>query len=246
MDISIIVPAYNEKKRLPPYLADLVLSIKKSGINGEIIVVDDGGTDDNYRSYLEIAESINDLPVKVVRHQKNKGKGAAIQTGFNEAEGKWIGFADADGATSADEVVRLVKIALSSNGIDGVFGSRVKMLGYNVERGFLRHLSGRIFTSLAFHMLHIPFYDSQCGCKFFRRSTCLPFLKMCEEQGWLLDIEIITLGYLNKLNFLEVPISWKDIPGSKVRLIKDSIKMAIGVWKIRKRLFPNDRLSVRQ
>lgn len=235
-DFSIIIPTFNEKDRLPSFLSDLAGEISKSNLNGEIIIVDDGSTQENHKTYLKSIEAISQAAIKVLRHAKNKGKGAAIQTGFAASRADVIGFCDADGATSSQEVVRLLRIALSSPELDGVFGSRILMLGYTIDRRLIRHLSGRIFTTLAYLFFRIPVYDSQCGCKFFRKSRILPFLKMCKEEGYLFDIELIAIGYLNKLNFIEMPISWVDIPGSKVHLLKDGFEMGMGILRIRKNL----------
>ncbi|MHC4268248.1 MAG: glycosyltransferase [Planctomycetota bacterium] len=236
MDFSIVIPAFNEGKRLPSFLYDLIGCIRKTNLNGEIIVVDDGSTDEGCQSYLGDMISSNQIPVHIIRHKENIGKGAAIRTGFNKAKGTWIGFVDADGATSPQEVLRIIQTGLSSDDLDGVFGSRIRMLGYSIDRSLIKHLRGRFFITLMNIMINIPFYDSQCGCKFFRRSKCLPTIELCREEGWLLDIELLAIGYRNKMNFLEIPIEWKDIPGSKVRFLRDSYKMLVGGWRIRNRL----------
>lgn len=236
MDFSIIIPAFNEKNRLPPFLSDLAENLKEAPLSAEILVVDDGSREEDYQAYLKTASLISNPPVKVIRHDKNQGKGAATQTGFKNASGNWVGLVDADGSTGPREILRLIKTTLSSPDYDGIFGSRIVMLGYNVDRRFIRHLTGRIFTTLAWLFLGIPVYDSQCGCKFFKKNKILPFLHLCQEQGYLLDLELIAIGYLSKLNFLEIPINWRHIPGSKVNLFTDSLKMALGVLKIRGRL----------
>lgn len=240
MNFSIIIPAFNERKRLPVFLNNLVKDIKESGLSCEVIIVDDGSTKENYKSYEETLKPIQyfskNISIKILRHHKNLGKGAAIKTGFKEAKGDWFGFVDADGATPSGEIVRIMKFALSSDRFDGVFGSRIRMLGYSIERKFSRHLFGRIFTSFACILFGIPFYDSQCGCKFFKKDKILPFLNQCEEKGYLFDIELIVIGHLHKLNFIEVPISWKDVRGSKVYVIRDGIKMLAGLQRIKKRL----------
>jgi hypothetical protein len=127
-------------------------------------------------------------------------------------------------------------MALASQGLSGIFGSRVYMLGYKIDRKVSRHLMGRFFVTLTHFLLGYVAYDSQCGCKFFRKSDISPLLSLCAEKGYLLDIELIALGLRRGLHFLEVPIHWKDIPGSKVSVIKDGIKMLLGLWRIRRRL----------
>jgi len=236
MDFSLIIPALNEKNRLPGFLSSLVYDLNKISSVGEIIIVDDGSSITDYQSYLSLRDMGNNIPIMVLRHHKNLGKGAAIKTGFKVAKGSWIGFVDADGAISATEVIRLLEIALNSQQIDGVFGARIKMLGYCIKRKFVRHFFGRIFTTLIFLLLRIPVYDSQCGCKFFRKSKVLPFVDICKEQQYLFDIELIAMGYFNKLNFLEVPINWHEVPQGKVHFIRDGFKMLIGLWRIKRRL----------
>lgn len=236
MDFSIIIPAFNEKGRLPPFLSALVEEISQTSYKAEIIIVDDGGSKENHQVYLNAVSSINSLPIKLIRNDKNRGKGAAIQDGFKRASGTWIGFVDADGATSPSEIIRLIKIALTSNNLDGVFGARVRMLGHKIDRSLKRHLGGRFFATLCYLFLPVPVYDSQCGCKFFKHSKILPLLELCQEKKYLFDYEIISLGYFNQLRFIEVPIDWSDVAGSKVHFIRDAIKMIFGILKLSKRV----------
>jgi glycosyltransferase involved in cell wall biosynthesis len=236
MDFSIIIPAFNEKTRLPQFLVELVNEISIANINCEIIIVDDGSAEDHYQIYLKSINRLSQVPINIIRHSKNMGKGASILSGFKKASGTWIGFIDADGATSPKDVLRILNIALPSDELDGVFASRIRMLGFNIERPFLRHLSGRIFATLTGVLLNIPIYDSQCGCKFFRKSKILPYLNLCKEQGYLFDIELISICYFKKLNLLEIPINWADQPGGKVNLINDGFKMAVGIFRIRERI----------
>ncbi len=233
---SIVIPAFNERQRLPPFLSDLIREINKLNLETEIIIVDDGSAPEDYLVYQDAARKINRPSITVLRNEKNSGKGAAIRTGFQAARGSWVGFVDADGSISSREVVRIITMALSSSGLDGLLGSRVKMLGYTIERRLLRHICGRLFTTLAYFLLGIPVYDSQCGCKFFRRERIMPLLSSCRENGYLFDLELIAAGYLNGLNLREVPISWKDAPGSKVKVIKDGLKMAFGICTIKRHL----------
>lgn len=241
MDFSVIIPAYNEKDRLPPFLAELLVEIGNAGLKGEIIIVDDGSSEAHRCVYSGLASGPGVTPVSVLRHERNLGKGAAIQTGFKAARGEWIGFVDADNAVPSSEVVRLLNISLSSSELDCVLGSRVFMLGYNIKRKFSRHFLGRIFATLLYFVLRIPVYDSQCGCKFFRKVTIMPLVALCREREYLFDVELIALGYLNKLRFLEVPINWREVAGSKVRIIQDSLKSFAGLWAVKKRVLRSAR-----
>ena len=229
---------------MPPFLRNLAQRIQDSRLNAELLVVDDGSRGDHHQVYQELTRSIQAVPIQLLEHPVNLGKGAAIRTGFRHARGAWVGFADADGSTAADEVVRVAQLALHSPDLDGIFGARIVMLGREVVRKHRRHVTGRVFTTLLSLILRIPVYDSQCGCKFFRRATIAPLLELCKEQRWLFDVEIIALGYFKHLKFLEVPISWQDVPGSKVHLLSDGIRMAIGLWRIRRRQH-SLRISIR-
>ncbi len=235
MNFSIIIPAYNEGHRLPAFLNDLFKELKNCHLTGEILIVDDGSRLSDVEVYKKLITSINHPHIKYLRLDPNQGKGAAIKHGFKKALGEWIGFADADGSTCASEVFRLAHMAAESS-LDGIFGSRVKMLGYHIERKLIRHLVGRVFTTFVSCILDVSVYDSQCGCKFFRRNKIINFIDTCKERGYLLDLELIVLGLKNNLRFLEVPIDWKEVAGSKVNILLDGIKMFLGILRIRKHL----------
>ncbi|HPN88067.1 MAG TPA: glycosyltransferase [Candidatus Omnitrophota bacterium] len=235
-DFSIIIPCYNEGDRLKPFLVDLIHQMKDFKFFGEIILVDDGSAKKDKEIYAQVIEDINSPNIKLIHLNSNQGKGSAVRHGFELAEGRWIGFVDADGATNAKEVFRLLFLALQSSHLSGVFASRILMFGYHVHRSTLRHLTGRIFVTLVDKILHIPVYDSQCGCKFFKRNDIMFFLPVCQEKGFLFDLEIIAFGYYRGLKFLEVPVDWTDIKGSKVNVVIDSIKMFLGLWRIKKRI----------
>jgi dolichyl-phosphate beta-glucosyltransferase len=235
-DFSIIIPAYDEGERLPVYLKALAESLASLPFSGEIIVVDDGSRPEHHAQYQQVINEINSPRVRLITSTQNQGKGAAIRRGFSEAAGAWVGYADADGATPAFEVSRLLEMAFASQGLSGIFGSRVYMLGYKIDRKVARHLVGRVFVTVTHFLLGYVAYDSQCGCKLFRKSDIAPLLPLCAENGYLLDIELIALGLRRGLHFLEVPIHWTDIPGSKVSVIKDGFRMLLGLWRIRRRL----------
>ena len=235
-DFSIVIPAFNEGERLPGFLKALAQALPGLPVSGEVIVVDDGSLPEHRAQYQRAIDELHTPQIRLITLAQNQGKGAAIRTGFSDAGGAWIGFADADGATPASEVARLLGIAHSSPGLSGVFGSRVYMLGYRIDRQVSRHLVGRVFVTLTHSLLGHVGYDSQCGCKFFRKSDLAALLPLCAENGYLLDIELIVLGLRKGMRFLEVPIHWTDVPGSKVSVIKDGLRMFLGLWRIRRRL----------
>ena len=235
MDVSIVIPAHNEKRRLPPFLLELASEIRRSDISVEIIIVDDGSSEEHYDEYLSCINTIKIVPIQIIRHRKNRGKGAAIRTGFNNAKGMWIGFVDADGAVSPKEIMRVLEFALESKEVEGICASRIRMLGHKIERSLLRHMSGRIFATFVGIFLGIPIYDSQCGCKFFKAAEIAPYLEYCKETGYLLDIELIMICYCRKLNIIEFPVDWTDKAGGKVNLFRDGIGMTMRLFRNRAR-----------
>jgi|WetSurMetagenome_2_1015567.scaffolds.fasta_scaffold491102_2 dolichyl-phosphate beta-glucosyltransferase len=236
---SIIIPAFNEKDRLPVFLSGLKEALSKERLQGEIIIVDDGSLPEHGKVYESLVGKTGAAEFRLIKHLKNKGKGAAIRTGFDSAKGEWLGFVDADGSTKPCEIIRLLKIVLSSCDLDGVFGARIRMLGYDVDRLFKRHFFGRIFTTLVYVCLRVPMYDSQCGCKFFRAEKIKPLLGLLREDGFLFDVELLSLGYRKGLRFLEVPISWHETGGSKVNMLTDGVKMVLGLFRVRRNLLKN-------
>ena len=146
-----------------------------------------------------------------------------------------MGFLDADSATDPAEGCRLAQELFSNGKVEVVLGSRLKCLGYRVERSLKRHLSGRIFATLVSNFFDIPIYDSQCGAKFFRRKTIdQNLLEACTNNGWLFDLELVLQLWKRKVSIKEMPVNWIDQDGSKISLVRDSVKMFWQLWKMKK------------
>jgi len=243
--LSLIIPAYNEKDRLPVYFHSLIAVLKQLPCKAEVLIVDDRSRFADQEVYRSLANEEKDW-VKVLSFEENRGKGAAIKAGFQQAQGEWVGFVDADGATSAEEVFRLINVAIHSprdggrrlgdTKLDAVFGSRIKLLGRAISRSPVRHATGRIFATLTARLFNIPVYDSQCGCKFFWKKSFIPVFEESTETGWLIDVELIALAYRKGLKMLEVPVSWHDVSGSKINLFSDGITMITGLFRLAQRL----------
>ena len=232
--ISLVIPAFNEASRLPGFLNALTQEFEVAGQTTEIIIVDDGSREEDKRIYRDVVANSAGIQIKLIENNLNQGKGAALKQGFLAASGDWIGYTDADGATSAKEIVRLIKLINEDQEHDGILGSRIRMLGYSNQRFLGRHLSGRVFVTVMNLILNIPAYDPQCGCKFFRKDKLLNLVNQTRQKGYLFDIELIYLSIRARLNLIEVPISWHDVPGSKVNVISDGFKMFWGLRGIKK------------
>ena len=163
--------------------------------------------------------------------------------GWREGAGySLLAFTDADGAVSATELLRAEQFMRSGViATDALFGSRVKMLGRQIHRAPIRHYSGRIFATLVSIATGVPAYDTQCGLKILKSSAFEKISPHAESLGFAFDVELLLLLLKAGQTVVEFPLDWQDVSGSKVNLLRDSLRMAREVFKIRHRV---DRLCM--
>ncbi len=228
---SLVMPAYNEVARLPPYLASIREHFGKMfGDCYEVIVVDDGSRDGLADALRRLAADWPQL--SVLTFPCNRGKGAAVRAGVLAARGELILFADADGATPIAEE-RSLRQALEQ-GCDLAIGSRLCSAATRVERLRHRSLCGRLFAWSVRQLFGLSLRDTQCGFKMFRREQGQILLRLCREPGYLIDVELLVYAHRLGLRIAEVPVFWRDVPGSQVRLLRDGLKMLRGFWRLRR------------
>jgi len=228
---SLIIPAYNEAQRLPPYLGAVRPYLEQEFAGSyEVIVVDDGREDGRADLLQEMATSWREL--NLVRHAENQGKGAAVRTGMLAAKGDFLLFADADGAAPIEEERRLRETIEA--GADLAVGSRL-VDGASVTRSPSRALLGRAFAGLARCLLQLPVRDTQCWFKMFRGESGRRLFGLVEENGYLFDLEVLVLAGRLGLAISEVPIKWSDVPGSKLHMSREAVRIVRGVWRLRRR-----------
>lgn len=228
--LSVVIPAYNEVERLPRYLPEVVSF--SAGLEGgvEVLVVDDGSTDGT-ADYVESVAADNPM-VRLVRQDTNQGKGAAVRRGVMDSAGRYVLFADADGATPIAEVTKL--LAVAQGGTEVVVASR-KSRGGRVDRPLLRDLMGAAFYRLT-NLLAVPgVSDTQCGFKLFRRVAAQRLFPLVTETGWAFDVEVLFLAQKIGMAIVEVPVAWTAIEGSKISPVADAIGMLRAVLRIRRR-----------
>ncbi|KAF2857282.1 glycosyltransferase family 2 protein [Piedraia hortae CBS 480.64] len=229
----------------------------------EIIVVSDGSSDRTVETALAFARShlpahpaptppgpwkrnmqpMNIPPgaIRVVELEKNRGKGGAVTHGMRHARGSYIVFADADGASQFDDLGKLVvacERAKDSQGRAVGVGSRAHMVGTEavVKRSMLRNLLMRCFHLLIWLMTPPRtslIRDTQCGFKLFSRPALPYIVPYMHSEGWIFDVEMLMLAESAEIPTVEVPIGWKEIKGSKLNVVKDSIGMAVGLAMLR-------------
>jgi len=232
-EISIVIPAFNEARRLPDYLESWLELLPQKFRSFEIIIVDDGSTDD---LFAVLAEHPAFGKVLRVLRQTNQGKGAAVKRGMLSARGHLRLFADADGATPAAEISALLN-EYDESRAPIVIGSRLAKAGKTeIKRKWFRHYLGRIFTTLVSAVADLDVYDSQCGFKLFSARAAEKVFSHLEDPGWAFDIELLL--WAKKFNFpiVEVAVNWRDVPGSKIKIFKDGLKMIVAVFRIKHRL----------
>ncbi|MBX7143320.1 MAG: glycosyltransferase family 2 protein [Oligoflexia bacterium] len=232
VDLSVVVPAFNEEWRLPPTLIDMVDYLDTRGISYEIIVVDDGSNDmtiDVVKKFERIRPQIS-----LIRVPRNYGKGHAVRLGMLTAHGKAVLFADADGSTPFREVERLE--AELSKGAEVVIGSRaLASTDTKVITRWYRKFLGRAFN-FCVNMLVLPSVaDTQCGFKLFTGPAARFLFERQQSDGFSFDVEVLYIARKARMKIVEVPINWKNVPGSKVNLILDALRMFrdIMVFKVR-------------
>ncbi|HVI22271.1 MAG TPA: glycosyltransferase [Myxococcales bacterium] len=215
---TVVIPCYNEAVRLPK---DRVLALADSGIH--VLLVDDGSTDGTALVLRLLAQS-RPGRVSILERPGNCGKGEAVRAGFLAAlksGSRIVAYLDADFATPVEEMIRILN-ELKSGSARAALGSRIAVLGAQIERRAIRHYLGRIFATFASMVLRLPVYDTQCGAKAFRASPALlaalaePF-----HARWAFDVELIgrlLAAGLTQDDFLEVPLRrWVDVAGSRLR-----------------------------
>ena len=223
--LSIIIPAYNEERRLGRTLKETKRYLVAKGIVHELIVVDDGSKDGT----LAVAKKVPG--VKVLGNKHNKGKGYAVRTGMLAARGTHVLFMDADPATSLEAIPRALKAAAKS---EVVIGSR-KVRGARIERRqpFLRRVVGGVFP-LFLGLLGMKRYeDTQCGFKLFTREAAQKVFSQSVIDGFSFDVEALYLAQRAGYKVKELPVRWRNDPDSRVQAFSDGARMLFEVVGMR-------------
>jgi dolichyl-phosphate beta-glucosyltransferase len=228
---SIILPAFNEAHRLPPYL-ERIRAYLEHALPGEyeVLVVNDGSTDDTARIVADLADTWPGL--RLLAHGRNRGKGAAVRTGMLAAEGEWLLMADADGATPIEEEARLAD-ALRA-GADVAIGSRLlDDPSVARRRTRTRAVVGRLFAGAVRCWLGLGVHDTQCGFKMFRRDVARALFAQSVESGYLFDVELLLLAQRRGYRVAEVPINWSEVPGGHLSMGRELGRVLVGLWRLR-------------
>jgi dolichyl-phosphate beta-glucosyltransferase len=230
-EISIIVPALNEELRLPKTLESIHTYLMTRGLHAEVLVVDDGSTDNTAKIVKDFSSRFPEL--RLISNGRNRGKGFSVRHGMLEACGEIALFTDADLSAPIEEADKLLS-ALREDHYDGAIGSRALDRGLiQVHQSPFREQAGIIFNGFVRLVLAIPFADTQCGFKAFRRERMRILFEQQQTEGFGFDPEILFLARRYGLRVAEIPVRWAHSPASKVNVLTDSIRMFTDLLAIR-------------
>jgi len=241
--ISIVIAAYNEENRIGESLLKIKEYLDEQGSDYEIIVVDDGSTDNTRRVAANYNSEIKNL--KVIGYPANKGKGYALRQGVFASSGDAVLLTDADLSTPIEELDRLLPL-ISEQQHDVVIGSRAlepnKILK---KQPWWRQGMGKIFNRIVKILVLDDFDDTQCGFKLFSDRAARILFKYARVNRFAYDVEILALAKKKGYRISEVPVKWINSPASKVNPIFDSMQMLFDLIKIRMRVRENKDPSIK-
>ena len=228
-DLSIIIPSFNEEKRLPGTLERISSYVKGSGRKTEVIVVDDGSTDRTREVAGSFRGRIENL--RVVPNGVNRGKGYSVRHGSLEASGEIVLFTDADLSAPIEEADKLLA---KMNQYDVAIGSRAMNRELiEVHESRFREFAGIVFNRIVRTLLRLPFVDTQCGFKAFRREKCKIIFEQQTIERFGFDPELLYLARHHGLRTIEVAVRWAHSPATKINMWRDSLQMFVDVLIIR-------------
>ena len=228
LTLSIVVPAFNEERRLAATLATLCEYLGRQPWDWEVRVVDDGSGDDT----AGIAESFSSTQGRVVvQREPHRGKGGAVKAGLAAASGDYRFICDADLSMPVEEIGRFLPPL--ATGFDVAIGSREGRLARRVGEPAYRHLAGRLFNFMVQRLALPGIEDSQCGFKMFTAKAVSVIFPLVSVDGWAFDVEVLTIARQQRLGVLEVPIEWHYRDDSQLSILRDGAGMLRELLRIK-------------
>ncbi len=232
-EISIVIPAFDEEKRLSSSLDAVFRFVIDTNVLAEVIVVDDGSGDATADIAQEACDRFPSIVSNVVRSKENRGKGHAVKTGLLVANADIALFSDADLSTPIDELWKLIE-PIRAGQFDVTFGSRAldrNLIG--THQPWRREQGGRVMNQIIKRMSGLPFYDTQCGFKAFDMAKFRPLLDVMTIDRFGFDVEFLFVANYHGLRLKEIPVRWNNVEGSKVSVVRDTRRMFSELSQIR-------------
>ncbi len=228
--VSIVIPAFNEGARIPSTLHAVVQCMRARAWQAEVLVVNDGSTDQTAEVVRAFAQSAPE--VRLMENPGNRGKGHSVRAGMLEARGAIILFTDADLSSPIEEAERL--FAAIQAGADIAIGSRWLETSRQTRRQPLyRQLFGRCFNGVTRAVMRLPFADTQCGFKAFTRHAAQIVFPLQTIERWGFDPEILLIALKHSLRITEVPVSWAHDKRTRMSYLRDGLRMLQEIAQIR-------------
>jgi glycosyltransferase involved in cell wall biosynthesis len=233
--LSVVIPAFDEAHRIERSLREILHYLEQRPFPSEVIVVDDGSRDGTAHLVETFARtwSGDRVSVRLLQNPRNLGKGYSVRRGFLNARGEIVLVTDADLSTPIAEADRLLHL-IERESADVAFGSR------GLDRRLIirpqsraRQWAGRIFNVLVRLLTGLPFADTQCGFKAYRRASLLPIFHSQRLRGFSFDVEILYMARKRGLRLRETPVLWSHAEGTKVRLLRDAWHMGMDLLRLR-------------
>jgi glycosyltransferase involved in cell wall biosynthesis len=227
---SIVIPAYNESRRIPSTLERVIACIREHDWSAELIVVNDGSTDTTADVVRGFAADTPEL--KLIENPRNRGKGYSVRNGMLHALGEVVMFTDADLSSPIEEAERL--FAAIAGGADIAIGSRWLESNRQTHRQpVYRQFFGRCFNAVTRAVMGLPFADTQCGFKAFTRHAAQTVFQLETIEGWGFDPEILFIALKRGLRVVEVPVSWGHDARTRMSYIRDGARMLEDIGIVR-------------
>jgi glycosyltransferase involved in cell wall biosynthesis len=228
--LSIVIPAYNESARIENALERVMSCVQEQGWDAEVLVVDDGSKDN---TAAIVQRWMSRYPrLHLVQNPGNRGKGYSVRNGLLQAAGDVVMFTDADLSAPMEEAERL--LAAIADGADVAIGSRwMDRTRQTIHQPLYRQFFGRCFNWITRLVMGLPFKDTQCGFKAFRRSAAQVIFRLQTIERWGFDPEILFIARKLKYVIREVPVTWGHDERSRMSYLKDGMKMLEDMAKIR-------------
>jgi len=227
--LSIIIPAHNEERRLPASLTRVQSFLQSQPYDSELLVVDSGSTDGTAKIAHQHARG---NPTFRFFQEPRPGKGLAVRRGMLEARGDFRFICDADLSMPIEEVPRFLPPALKD--VDVAIASREAPGARRHGEPAFRHWVGRAFNTIVRQVAIPGFQDTQCGFKCFRAGPAEDLFSVQRLDGWTFDVEVLFVAVRRGYRVVEIPIPWYHEPGSRVRILRDSLTMFIDLFRIRR------------
>jgi glycosyltransferase involved in cell wall biosynthesis len=228
--LSIVIPAYNESARIEGTLERVLWCIQKRNWDAEVLVIDDGSTDETpaiVQRWMQKYERLH-----LVKNPGNRGKGYSVRNGLLQSAGDIVMFTDADLSSPMEEAERL--FAAIKDGADVAIGSRwLDKQKQTVHQPLYRRFFGRCFNRVTRLVIGLPFKDTQCGFKAFKREAAQTIFRLQTIERWGFDPEILFIARKLKYKIVEVPVTWGHDERSRMSYLKDGMKMLEEMGQIR-------------